>query len=177
LTRHALKVGSAAPRPPPGLSEIDWDTDMQLALASWQSREYGSLRTKYNRMVPPDFANCTYADGVNMEYFCDDSDTWSFRTTREVKAGEELFENYCGRDNEKNMESFGVYLEDNPIKPVTLDESACQALQPMIQKSLDASSAGTTARAPKCKATTLSDPDQGPLRCNLARLAYEQCRR
>jgi len=168
------KRSSAAP---PGLSGVNWGADMQLALASWQSREYGSLRTKYNRMVPPDFANCTYADGVNMEYFCDESDTWSFWTTRDVKAGEELFEDYCSRDNEKNMESFGVYLEDNPTKPPTLDGSACRALQPMIQKSLDAPLPGNTARVPKCKVTISSDPDQGPLRCNLARLAYEQCQR
>jgi len=177
LNKSCFDTWKRSSEAPPGLPGIDWDTDMQQALASWQSRQYGSRRTKYNRMVPPDFANCTYADGVNMEYFTDESDTWSFWTKREVKAGEELFENYCSRDNEKNMESFGVYLEDNPAKPPTVDESACRALQPLIQKSLDAPSPGTTARVPKCKATTSSDPDQGPLRCNLARLAYEQCRR
>jgi len=68
------------------------------------------------------------------------------------------------------------YLESNPYKPAALDESTCKALQPMIQKSLEAPGPGDRTRVPECKATTSSDPDQGPLRCNLARLAYEQCR-
>lgn len=107
-----------------------------------------------------------------------------------VGAGQELYESYCPHcDNSRMLLNWGVYLEanTNPLPQDPRVECAAKASSTTTGKSLreaaehaldlgslpTAQAAGWTA--PRCRPEVLADPDQGPLRCALARLAWEHC--
>lgn len=109
----------------------------------------------------------------------------------EIAAGEELYEEYCGLcDNDRFMSIWGIYLEANRHRSKAAvdcgatagsleSQARARKLRAAAEAALDVDGGAAALAAgwgaPRCKAATQADPDQGPLRCSLARLAWEHC--
>jgi len=106
-----------------------------------------------------------------------------------VQPGEELLEPYCrGCDNSKILLRWGAYLEDNPvtldneqIMTAPGDPANCTTLRAVAETRLvldietHQKLASKQWKSPRCKDKVLATERQGPLRCSLARLSWEQC--
>lgn len=114
-------------------------------------------------------------------------DSFIVKARQTIKAGTEIQEAYCiGCANMNTLTLWGVYLEDNSegISAVEMDMDSsvdCHAkasrgasLQEVTEASLKVVPGWHAAgwRAPRCQETL---EEQGPLRCSLARLAWEYC--
>ena len=79
-------------------------------------------------------------------------------------------------DNQQMLESWGVYLEDNTNRMTAAERGSCtEHLRSVTLATLE--SAVVLERswtAPRCR-TEVVALRHGPLRCSLARLAYEVC--
>merc|ERR1719311_1197284 len=83
------------------------------------------------------------------------------------------------------MKVWGIYLEDNTQKVADATRADCRQLRRATEDALDLGAPGCAASgcgtgearltAPRCRAATSKSPEQGPLRCSLARLAWESC--
>lgn len=173
------------PRSP--VSEVHWD-DIVLAMARYRTRRYTNGSNQMPVMVPgADLLNTEKLSTVNTVYKISNG-TFSLVTNSTIQAGSELYDLYCDNcDNSFMMYVWGVYLEDNP-NPIKFPPVDCTArsnggtaksLQEAAESVLDldtlpvAQSEGWTA--PRCRASSLASYKQGPLRCSLARLAWEYC--
>jgi hypothetical protein len=97
-------------------------------------------------------------------------------TSRGSLANAELYDSYCSScDNQKMLLIWGIYLEDNAMRGTLKCEhqGSDKALYNVTMAVLEPASQHNWT-APRCKAAVFESP-QGPLRCSLARLAFEAC--
>jgi len=113
-----------------------------------------------------------------------------------LSAGAELTEEYCPScSNFELMAIWGIFLEDNLNDVGETDTSFCYnsanstgksnltsdqspvSLRKATEAMLDFKSQSLSSqwRAPRCQPEKVMSSEQGPLRCSLARLAWEQC--
>lgn len=112
-----------------------------------------------------------------------------------AQAGEELTEEYCSHcSNVEMMAVWGIFLEDNVNAIQKTDTSFCHStsnsesesnltrsqssvsLRKVTEAMLDMkSTTNSNWRAPRCQAEAVVTSEQGPLRCSMARLAWEHC--
>jgi hypothetical protein len=145
-----------------------------------------------------DFVNTESERQQNLQYLqSPDGDKQIFQTTRHVSAGNELTAGYASDFHvETLLKHWGVYLEErsstSTISARDCHEAVDHGLRKVLDRDLllDASlkelrcpnggdrgySKDDTLPvwAPRCRAETLQEK-QGLMRCNLARLAWEQC--
>eukprot|EP00747_Dinoflagellata_sp_TGD_P113107 gnl/TRDRNA2_/TRDRNA2_171638_c1_seq3.p1 gnl/TRDRNA2_/TRDRNA2_171638_c1~~gnl/TRDRNA2_/TRDRNA2_171638_c1_seq3.p1 ORF type:complete len:212 (+),score=19.98 gnl/TRDRNA2_/TRDRNA2_171638_c1_seq3:216-851(+) len=114
--------------------------------------------------------------------------------TRDIQRGGEIYERYCDQkricSNGKFLEVWGIYLEDSSGYGTLMPKSNCSAgaapggtaatLRAVTEDALELpaagfSQAGAESLAPRCKQATLDSSEQGPIRCSLARLAWQRC--
>lgn len=138
-----------------------------------------------NALIPgADMLNTATNVGLNVEWHASETE-YTMQTGKPVASASELRDPYCQDcDNIKMMKHWGVYMEDNPNpvpNPVQQsDADICSGegsndMKQLTQAALqDPASAATGWLSPRCRASTL-DKVQGPLRCSLARLAWETC--
>eukprot|EP00747_Dinoflagellata_sp_TGD_P013905 gnl/TRDRNA2_/TRDRNA2_123000_c0_seq1.p1 gnl/TRDRNA2_/TRDRNA2_123000_c0~~gnl/TRDRNA2_/TRDRNA2_123000_c0_seq1.p1 ORF type:complete len:128 (-),score=16.72 gnl/TRDRNA2_/TRDRNA2_123000_c0_seq1:32-415(-) len=73
---------------------------------------------------------------------------------------------------------WGIYLEDNPNK---VNQSNCRNRERLrsstawMLETIDPQKVSHDLTAPRCRESAVQSTKQGPLRCSLARLAWEQC--
>lgn len=162
--------------------------DMELALMQYRTRTFDS--GKYPSMVPgADFLNTDKPVLVNTIWQVKDDNFKVDMIRGGVGPGTELFYMYCKTcDNDKLVGIWGLYLEgnENPVQTAadcaaqvaTLRhgkfKSLRQASEAMLNLSDVPAASGSGKRVPRCRKEALSS-EQGPLRCSLARLAWEHC--
>eukprot|EP00929_Paragymnodinium_shiwhaense_P081662 TRINITY_DN42798_c0_g1_i1.p1 TRINITY_DN42798_c0_g1~~TRINITY_DN42798_c0_g1_i1.p1 ORF type:complete len:229 (+),score=53.05 TRINITY_DN42798_c0_g1_i1:207-893(+) len=108
---------------------------------------------------------------------------------KDLPAGEEILIRFCPNpecDNSYMLAQWGIYLEANTrlLQPI-LERPAAQCDAPGLRKAAEASlrmEEGALQQArdagwasPRCTSQQLASPEQGVLRCSLARLAWERC--
>lgn len=174
------------PRSP--VSEVHWDEIVE-AMSRYRTRGYNNGSNEMAVLVPgADLMNTEKLSRLNVVWKISNG-SFSLITNSTVQPGSELYELYCDDcDNSFMMLVWGIYLEDNsnPLKggpPVDCaarsNGGTVKSLQEAAESVLDldslpaAQSNGWTA--PRCHASSLASYKQGPLRCSLARLAWEYC--
>merc|ERR1719198_758951 len=135
-------------------------------------------------LVPgADMLNVVKASNLNTAWSSSSADFFTVSSDAEpIGSGQELYESYCRHcDNIAMMKSWGVYLEDNPNAihddRVNCTSSAGITMRRAAEAALQLGGGNAMApgwRSPRCKATVF-EAGQGPLRCSLARLAWEIC--
>jgi len=132
-----------------------------------------------------DMINTARPGDLNVQWSFSDTE-YTMQTDSSVASGTELRDFYCHSDdsegscdNNEMMKHWGVYVEDNPV-PVLGNAEVCAGEQGRHMKQLtedalqDPASITSGWLSPRCRSSTLSQ-QQGPLRCSLARLAWETC--
>jgi len=171
------------------VADISWN-HMEAAYAQFRTRRVG-IDGSIGAMIPAmDMFNTDRSTHVNTKWHVS-KDAFTQRVgASTLYTGIELSDNYCSTcDNHLMLIIWGVYMEDNPNELV--EEVDCSAnagtassLREASQSVLDLSYEGralATAngwKAPRCRsgeAVTHRGVAQGPLRCSLARLAWEYC--
>jgi len=179
---EALLPGSLA-----GLSSLTWP-EMQLALARFRTRCYIVEEDNKLAMIPgSDLFNTGEAEIINTEWDWEDGH-FILRAMEPIEKGTEVFDPYCEScDNDYMVNVWGVYLEKNKNELEHKGDMDCNSHAPLrrateaaLNLNGGAVKAGVTARAagmtaPRCYDTTMRSLNQGPLRCSLARLAWEYC--
>jgi len=174
-----------------GMRMLEW-TDMQLALAQFRTRRY---QVDYNNAMMPgsDMFNTAPSKSINSAWSAD-AEGFTIRTYASVPSDSEILDPYCTDcDNDRMMVGWGVYLERNMNALARAGSVNCnavvahgdgsafrslrQATQAMLRLDGDglAQLATDGLSAPRCVAHNTRSADQGPLRCGLARLAWEFC--
>lgn len=193
-TRDCFEAWRRSPERPSALAGLSWG-DYELALAWFRTRSY-SVGLGEGALIPgSDLLNTAKRRSLNTAW-SPDGGVFTLRTSASVPAGAELFDTYCSTcDNERMLTNWGVYLEDNPnalsdnkTKLIDCDavnflpgEGTADTLREAAEAALDLSPTALSEaraegwRSPRCR-RTLASP-QGPLRCSLARLAWEYCGR
>eukprot|EP00747_Dinoflagellata_sp_TGD_P185903 gnl/TRDRNA2_/TRDRNA2_42690_c0_seq1.p1 gnl/TRDRNA2_/TRDRNA2_42690_c0~~gnl/TRDRNA2_/TRDRNA2_42690_c0_seq1.p1 ORF type:complete len:498 (+),score=69.06 gnl/TRDRNA2_/TRDRNA2_42690_c0_seq1:82-1575(+) len=173
---------------PIDVAKLSWG-DFHLALMQFQTRAY-SLDGSPGAMVPgTDMANTVLPSGVNTNYEIPEVSKgqacFQVKATQTIEQGKEVYEGYCSScDNSWMMLVWGVYLEDNAIQ-LSADDMNCGAaigpegtavtLKDATEAALDHESKVVIGITPRCRTEVMSSRYQGPLRCSLARLAWEHC--
>jgi len=177
-----------------GAPTIEWSTDIKVALAQWRTRSYAVGQK--SAMVPiSDLGNTASVRSLNAQWSIENG-RFFLRTFKPVPAMDEVVENYCDVcDNDYMLFAWGIYLEDNKNRLAQAEPVDCMAsipseagsahhtLQEAAMSVLDMGAASLdklaeeSLTAPLCQPAQVSDGGQGPLRCNLARLAWEYCAR
>eukprot|EP00929_Paragymnodinium_shiwhaense_P065263 TRINITY_DN32735_c0_g1_i2.p1 TRINITY_DN32735_c0_g1~~TRINITY_DN32735_c0_g1_i2.p1 ORF type:complete len:239 (+),score=37.50 TRINITY_DN32735_c0_g1_i2:637-1353(+) len=174
---------------PVELNGLTWD-DMFLALLRVRSRRM-LVEDGQSALIPGvDAMNTAVGENVNVVWRPENIGL-TVTALKAMEPGQEVLIEYCSDcDNSKLLAQWGIYLDGNPKKldsstapdclsvrspitgqPVVLREVAEAVLDLPVQ---DADAA--TARLPRCKEESIRQADrQGPLRCALARLAWEYC--
>lgn len=157
-----------------GLRELSLD-DLTLALARWRTRCYGIGNDEAALIPASDLLNTARANALNT-IWRPTQEEFTLSVAMPVTANAELYDPYCAQcSNERLLAIWGVYLEDNTIP---LEHSAlldCSKLREVTTAALLPEDS-TSLTAPRCREAVLA-ADQGPLRCNFARLAHESCHR
>jgi len=150
---------------------------MQLALARTRTRVYG-VDKNHSAIVPgADLLNTSPQKGLNTAWdFHRNPNRYSMTTKQSISAGQELYDSYCATcTNAGMLIPWGVYLEDNTNVMTALSAESCAKLRQPALVMLNTASLQPGWTAPRCFQEKLAE-DQGPLRCSLARLAWEQCK-
>eukprot|EP00747_Dinoflagellata_sp_TGD_P143506 gnl/TRDRNA2_/TRDRNA2_176398_c1_seq7.p1 gnl/TRDRNA2_/TRDRNA2_176398_c1~~gnl/TRDRNA2_/TRDRNA2_176398_c1_seq7.p1 ORF type:complete len:445 (+),score=41.97 gnl/TRDRNA2_/TRDRNA2_176398_c1_seq7:214-1548(+) len=185
----------------PGLARLDWPR-LELSYLWLKTR---GARVEYDSVLMPlqDLFNTGRRELINTRYHFGVTNTsqkkarkrpakknntkadyFHFEARRAIRPGGELYEQYCLCENEAWLFRYGIYLEDNPVRlsaENAIDDCSSGALRTLVKSALDVSpkvsdpSAHSQLLSPRCKAETISSTPQGPLRCSLARLAWERC--
>jgi len=183
------------------LARLTWE-DVYTALLQLRTRSHGINEVDAAMVPGADMLNVGMSsaglDGtgsLNTEWNI--SDGWfAVKTNAPVAAGQELSERYCDEcGNDLLLPVWGIFLEHNPHPLAHQKESEvrCHAklpwqeqprasyktLREATEAALDIPTGATqqrnrTMRAPRCKASAMAS-EQGPLRCSLARYAWEYC--
>lgn len=183
------------------LSGITWD-DIKLGLARYRTRCYMvsmtdlhlplesaiDLRLKEESasittvMIPAsDMFNVARRDNTLWGTM---NGSWVVSAATGINADSELYESYCDAcHNAMMVQVWGVYLEDNINSLRNSHGLKCSqgvgSLREVAERMLDLSSIGQALqngwRAPRCQSDAVKTMNQGPLRCSLARLAFESC--
>ncbi|CAK0897819.1 unnamed protein product [Prorocentrum cordatum] len=168
------------------VANLTWNS-VHGALLLFQTRSY-SVRTAKgtaDAMIPlSEFLNTGRKEAMNTNW-------WPVRPNRDfklklladVRAGDELLDSYCTAcTNEALLDTWGLYLEDTSRR-LAPSAGACGAapgseararLEGAALSVLDVAGARASWASPRCAPPALAR-EQGPLRCSLARLAWEQC--
>lgn len=193
--RAAQQCFEAWQRQPQSLvSDVTWD-DVYGALLNYHLRacraQKNGDRTVSHAMIPLfDFINTGRSKILNTEWVAVRKDQeFTAMLAKGVEAGGELLENYCNDClNDDMLLRWGVYLEDNenrfPRDRVIVEAwgTSCgeaggdelARMERMVAARLDVAGAEAGWASPRCLPSALAQ-EQGPLRCSLARLAWEQC--
>lgn len=181
------------------VSNISW-SDMMLAFAHWFTRGYG-VGEGQGAMIPAlDLLNTEKDSKVNTHWYTTD-DEFILEMKDDVRIGEELYDTYCPScDNSALLFVYGMYMEDNvnilgedPDSPSSsgphggsshvdcnAGDATNSSLHKITEAILDLGVEGLDAyrrfgwTAPRCRSEVL-DLAHGPVRCSLARLAWEHC--
>lgn len=155
--------------------------DFSLALIQVRTRCYGLGASGLVGLVPAsDLLNTAPSEKMNTIWdplSGSSNDVFELTVTSDVRAGDELYDIYCEFcGNDGMMRIWGIYLEDNKNSPADSLHANCTQLRPATEAALDLASGKTADQtAPRCLAETVASPEQGPLRCSLARLSWESC--
>lgn len=191
-TEDLLECFKAMQRTPQSpLTNLTSD-DLLLALGLKASRKHKVLAAA--PLFPGlDLFNTAELHRLNTEVKIKD-DVVELRTSRLVQAGNELYARYHSRmDNEFMLFSWGVFFEENPNELNTLERVECtpsgslgsranpvassllETTITMLEDYQATATLASTWKAPRCRLAATDSADQGPLRCSLARLAWERC--
>jgi hypothetical protein len=137
-----------------------------------------------NVMIPGvDMVNTVEGSDLNVDYNVSEDGFTMMTYNHPISSGGELVENYCSNcTNAKMVWLWGVYLERNPFT-IPSDAKSCTGqagmhMKEVTQAALKSVSTISVAgqRSPRCVEETLQK-QQGPLRCSMARIAWETCAR
>merc|ERR1712232_995346 len=168
------------------VSHLTWD-EVFTALIRWRTRCYGVGGG--TALIPgSDLLNT--APDLNTGWKPPQKDgPFIVTVTRNVSVGTELYDSYCPScDNLVFMSLWGIYVENNHhASNVWQKKSDCRSstssggtMREVVEAALFVGSEDISLmlaqgwKAPRCKQSTLRQP-QGPLRCSMARLAWESC--
>eukprot|EP00927_Polykrikos_kofoidii_P040441 TRINITY_DN34572_c0_g1_i1.p1 TRINITY_DN34572_c0_g1~~TRINITY_DN34572_c0_g1_i1.p1 ORF type:complete len:511 (-),score=43.51 TRINITY_DN34572_c0_g1_i1:653-1993(-) len=186
------------PRRPHELDSVSKD-DLQLAFMRFRSRRIG-VEGGQSALVPGvDFINPTVGERVNTR-LVQQASGFKVIASKNLNTSQEVFVDYCETcDNSRFLASWGIFLEgnSNPLdakhRPDCLSVRSPLTGQPVVLREvaeavLDFVEVGTFSTIlprsnlsgrrvpPSCRRDVLAQPEyQGPLRCSLARLAWEYC--
>jgi len=195
--RRSAKVCFEAWRnvPDSPVRRLAWQT-MVEALALFTTRHLKFSENSGKAIIPgtdminavpeANGANTDWRAPVEMEKF------FTVRAKGAIKTGTEILESYCPQCTNTNaLCDMGVYIEDLPETvsaiDVSLDSSVnCNAnvsssrgtsLQEVSEAVLDLVPGWHKAgwKAPRCRGGGFNSAFQSPMRCSLARLAWEYC--
>jgi len=167
-----------------GLVQLSWQ-DMELAISQFRTRTYG-VANGVSALIPgSDLLNTGSGPELNTNY-APAQDTFTLRAAKSVLPGSELYDPYCPNcENGNMMANWGVFLENNPTQLRWKDYVRCstaydegRALRKAAESALDVNlklMASEGWNSPRCRTATTADQPQGPLRCSLARMAWEFC--
>jgi hypothetical protein len=170
--------------PRSSVKDVNWE-EIEGGLSHLRNR--GFIVENYPLMIPVvDLINTEQSELVNADvHFNMDvvslvvSSTW-------LGSDQELLYGYCQTcNNDVMLSQWGVYLESNANSLPSDHEVECtpsatntsskhsESLQAVASSVLDLQQY-QEGKVPRCKADTFKS-EQGPLRCSLARLAWEYC--
>jgi len=166
------------------VSDLTWD-QVKLALQQFRTRCYGTNGGGSSLIPASDLMNTGSSANLNTEWGSGNSTHFVVATAKPLSHGTELMDSYCPTcDNTNFVLIWGIFLEDNAVQAANKDKAApdsfCPAIRAKVEEALDTSPSHMAEvetnkwRAPRCKAATMNRP-QGPLRCSLARLAWQTC--
>jgi hypothetical protein len=165
---------------------VTWEHTL-LALFWLRTRSYTvwdkALNAGENVMIPGvDMVNTVEGSDLNVDYRISEEGFSMMTYNHPVSSGVELVENYCSNcTNAKMVWLWGVYLESNPFT-INAEPGVCTGEAGMHMKEVTTASLKDVAslkvdnqrRSPRCLKETL-ERKQGPLRCSMARIAWETC--
>lgn len=162
---------------------LTWD-QVQLALNWLHTRSFTMYQyfgtQDHNALIPgADMLNTAKAVDLNVEWSSTE-EVYTMQTGTPAASGHELSDAYCEDcDNDYLMKHLGVFMEDNANPLEEHDAQACIGdegihMSQLVKAALQDPAAYPGLLSPRCRASTLNE-DQGPLRCSLARLAWESC--
>jgi len=160
---------------------LTWE-HVHLALNWINTRAWGVEHQDTYALIPAaDMLNTARPLDLKVNWWTSDKEFYML-TRSSVASGTQLLGSYCQDcDNSEMMNHWGVYLEDNP-NPVEGNAEACAGkdgghMKKVTQAALqDPASIASGWLSPRCRSSTLNH-EQGPLRCSLARLAWETCKK
>eukprot|EP00746_Dinoflagellata_sp_MGD_P158736 gnl/MRDRNA2_/MRDRNA2_86546_c0_seq1.p1 gnl/MRDRNA2_/MRDRNA2_86546_c0~~gnl/MRDRNA2_/MRDRNA2_86546_c0_seq1.p1 ORF type:complete len:479 (+),score=70.08 gnl/MRDRNA2_/MRDRNA2_86546_c0_seq1:139-1437(+) len=161
----------------PSLADVTW-RDVHEASMQIRTRGFtGPEQLGEPSLVIPlaDLLNTAPDSNLNTEWQVN-ADAFTMKVAGSVAAHVELFDSYCEDCNNKNMLNlWGIYLEDNVNRGLSCSkhQASDRALHAATMMALQ-SEKQPMWTAPRCKADIFT-AKQGPLRCSLARLAWEAC--
>jgi len=162
---------------------LTWD-QVQLALNWLQTRSFTMYQyfgtQDHNALIPgADMLNTAKAIDSNVEW-SSTAEVYTMQTGTPAASGHELSDAYCHDcDNNYLMNHWGVFMEDNANPLEERDAQACTGdegmhMNQLVTAALQDPAAYPGLLSPRCRASTLNE-EQGPMRCCLARLAWENC--
>eukprot|EP00747_Dinoflagellata_sp_TGD_P151427 gnl/TRDRNA2_/TRDRNA2_177207_c2_seq9.p1 gnl/TRDRNA2_/TRDRNA2_177207_c2~~gnl/TRDRNA2_/TRDRNA2_177207_c2_seq9.p1 ORF type:complete len:320 (+),score=26.73 gnl/TRDRNA2_/TRDRNA2_177207_c2_seq9:418-1377(+) len=164
-----------------GLSLLDVALAMQHVQTRWFVGEYGKAV-----VLPFDLLNTAEAQRINVKAELSKGQVL-IRTTRFVPEGDELLIEYKDAPNIQMVYDYGIFLEENsnPSKPfmshypmdchVKVGRNGTGSSLKEVTKAVLERRWEPYMVAPRCREEVVLASDQGPLRCSLARLAWELC--
>lgn len=151
-----------------------------LALLWVNTRSFGFDGGRTLALVPAaDMFNTGSNSELNAEWIAAE-DTFALHSDRPIAAGAEIYEGYCNNCNNTLMlRGWGIYFEKNPNPSRSGGQSCLGAAGAHLKSAAEAAlqtqeAAPDNLLSPRCKANVWDMP-QGPLRCSLARVAWEMC--
>lgn len=160
------------------LAVLPWE-DVEDCLVNYETRNYLLSVPPYTDMANTD-SNVNAAHSYKMEKSEGSKVAERFgivHTLIPIPAGSEVTISYCSYcHNYEMVTKYGIYLEGNPNRITHYTTSWCSKLKKVAlalledDRTSDVAVPGQTA--PRCKQV---HGEQAPLRCNLARLAWEHC--
>lgn len=166
----------------PDLGDLTWN-EMEFAYALWRSRNYG-FGDGENALIPvSDFMNTSPSSEFNARWRASNKggdengtlDVFKVLATANMSSDDEFLESYCREcSNFKMLETWGIYMEDNPVAPDKANKTVCEKVMPKAKSNLEEKKENEKHTAPRCKTETL-DKEQGPLVCSFSRFAWEVC--
>eukprot|EP00929_Paragymnodinium_shiwhaense_P013441 TRINITY_DN121294_c0_g1_i1.p1 TRINITY_DN121294_c0_g1~~TRINITY_DN121294_c0_g1_i1.p1 ORF type:complete len:553 (+),score=197.22 TRINITY_DN121294_c0_g1_i1:61-1719(+) len=164
----------------PETEGLKWE-DIRLELARWRSRNHNtsSMDSNHSHALLPAADLMNTGTGENTKWYFEDTDNdghadqYTLELEGDAAKGDELLERYCAYcKNDQMLMIWGIYVEDNGNK-VDQQSEGCEKLlskaKPLLQDQKE-----EKLLSPRCKKETL-EMSQGPMRCSLARLAWESC--
>merc|ERR1719161_1120397 len=152
--------------------------DVQEASMQIRTRAYGNkkLLPDLSIVIPlADMMNTAPTSNWNARWELT-PDMFTLKTDAGISADKELLESYCPLcDNRRMLSLWGIYLESNPKRGLScsVQQASDQVLHNATMAVLE-SNKMVNWTAPRCKEAVFTTK-QGPLRCSLARLAWEAC--
>lgn len=174
------------------VASLTWD-EISAMLANYRTRALDGSGSPF--LIPAmDLMNTENSQNVNTKWSFALEDFTLSTEMAGLQSGAELTEEYCpGCSNFMMMAIWGIFLEDNLNDLDETDTSFCYgdsksegmnnttsgnsspSLRHAAEEMLDMAHLDSKWRAPRCRAEKVMESEQGPLRCSLARLAWEQC--